>query len=370
MVSEALVLGGGLAGGAAAVLLARAGVEVRLLEREASPTHKVCGEFLSVEARQDLCRLGLDPARLGGVPIDRLRLVAGTSQVEAKLPFVALGLSRKLLDEALLDLAAGEGARIERGVRVTGMGEGNVATSVGTLRSGHVLLATGKHDVRGARRIVGDASSDYVGFKLHFRLGAKPRNALAGAIDLILFDGGYAGLQLVSHDVANLCLVVRKGRLARAGGNWDALFADLLREPGFATRLDDAQTLFPQPLTVAKLPYGYLCDPRDCALPGLFRIGDQGAKTASLSGDGMAIALRTAHLAASAILQGATGREYHQSLRKAVSRQVGRAMLLQKAAELPSLAVQAGFGLLRIYPGLLGHLAKATRLPQPGKERM
>ena len=89
MVSETAILGGGLAGGAAALLLARGGARVRLLEREAEPHDKVCGEFLSIEAQRDLARLGLDTARLGAVPIEHLRLCAGGTRIEARLPFVA-----------------------------------------------------------------------------------------------------------------------------------------------------------------------------------------------------------------------------------------------------------------------------------------
>src|ERR1700733_6250880 len=47
---EVLVLGGGVAGCAASIALARKGRVVTLIEREPTPRHKVCGEFLSGEA--------------------------------------------------------------------------------------------------------------------------------------------------------------------------------------------------------------------------------------------------------------------------------------------------------------------------------
>lgn len=362
MVSETAILGGGLAGGAAALLLARGGARVRLLEREAEPHDKVCGEFLSIEAQRDLARLGLDTARLGAVPIEHLRLCAGGTRIEARLPFVAQGISRKLLDEALLEMAAMAGAEIERGVRATGLEPGGVATNRGPCPARRVLLATGKHDLRGARRTAGTARNGYVGFKMHWQAKPGAGDGPDGGIDVILFPGGYAGLQPIAAGVLNLCLIVRRERLAEAGGTWEGLLTELMREPAIARRLGDARPLFAQPLAVADLPYGYVCGPR-ADLPGhVFRLGDQAAMTASLTGDGMAIALRSAHLAAAALASGEPAGAYHARLARTVSGQVRRAMLLQRATEMPAL-LRPGLGLLRLWPGLLARLAEATRLP-------
>jgi menaquinone-9 beta-reductase len=360
--SETIVIGGGLAGGAAAALLARGRHRVRLLEREAGPHDKVCGEFLSIEAQRDLAALGLDPIRLGAVPITRVRLVAHGSEAEAPLPFQALGISRRVLDEALLEVAEQAGAHVERGVRVTGVGVGEVQTAAGPRPAGRVLLATGKHALRGLPRPGANTAGGYVGFKMHWRLGAQATARLGGLIELLPFTGGYAGLQLVSPSVANLCLIVRRERLGALGGNWEALLAGLLRDPAWAARLGEAEPLFARVLTIANLPYGYLVEDDESAPPGLFRLGDQAAMTASLSGDGMAGALESARLAAGCILAGEPAGVYNRRLRKAVGPQLRRAMLLQRATELP-LAMRLAMGVLRARPGLLGTLAGATRLP-------
>lgn len=357
--SEAVIVGGGLAGGTAAVLLAREGRRVRLLERDAEPRHKMCGEFLSIEARRDLTRAGLDTARLGAIPIDRMRLLAGRRAIEAELPFVAHGISRKVLDEALLELAARSGALIERGVRVSGVEGHQIPTSAGPCSADRILLATGKHDLRGARRAEPASRGGYVGFKMHWRVSPADQDH---AIDLVLFDGGYAGLQPVAADRLNLCLIVRRERLAAAGGRWEGLLAELMREPGIARRIGEAEPLFAQPLTIANLPYGYVCKPDPAAPAHLYRLGDQAAMTASLTGDGMALAVRSAHVVASALLAGQSAQAYHARISAMVSRQVQRAMWLQRATELP-LVQQAGFQVLKLWPKLLAALATATRLP-------
>jgi flavin-dependent dehydrogenase len=362
MVSPIVVIGGGLAGGAVAAELARAGRAVTVLERETGAHEKVCGEFLSTEACQDLERLGLSPERLGGVPIDRVRVHHGHTSIEASLPFLARGLSRAVLDEALLELAAAAGAQVERGVRVTGASPNNVSASDGERPAQRVLLATGKHDLRGHARTAPATRDGYVGFKMHWRLSARALAELGSAIELILLGHGYGGLQRVGMREANLCLVVSRQRFAEIGNTWDALLADLLHHPMLARRLADAEPLFVRPLAIANLPYGHLHAADDDAPEQVWRLGDQAAMTASLTGDGMAIALRSARLAAHAIESGASAGQFHRLLRLHTGGQVRSAMRLQRLSERP-LPLRLGMLAARIWPGLLTIGARQTRLP-------
>src|SRR5579871_748002 len=112
---EVLVIGGGVAGCAAAIALRRNGRSVTLIEREPTPRHKVCGEFLSGEALVDLRALGIDVVALGAVPIPRVRLATSRSAAEAPLPFPAASLTRKTLDTALIAEAIAAGVRVQRG---------------------------------------------------------------------------------------------------------------------------------------------------------------------------------------------------------------------------------------------------------------
>lgn len=360
--ADALVLGGGLAGGAAACLLAPAGISVDLIERETGPHHKVCGEFLSIEAVAHLRQLDIDPIALGAVPIERIRLLCGRDVAEAALPFGALGLSRHALDEALLRRAETAGAQVERGVRVLELAERCARTSGGEREARHLLLATGKRPVReaGARR-PGPENGGFVGFKMHYRLIQPAIRQLSGTIALALFDGGYAGLQMIEDGRANLCLVLRRKRLLEIGGDWRAVQAWLAENRHLRALLADAEPLFGRPATIANLGYGLRPD-RHLEVPSM-HLGDRWAMTASLTGDGMAIALRSAFVAAHCLIEGGGAAAYHHRMGREARRQVIRAMALQNGLEMPALRGGA-LWLARLYPPLLTHAARLTRLPE------
>ncbi len=338
-----LIIGGGLAGGAAAAALAAAGAKPLLLERQAEPHDKICGEFLSVEAGATLARLGLDVTRLGGAPIDRVEIWSGRRRVAARLPFMATGISRRVLDAALLDHAAALGADIQRGV--TGKPPAN----------GITLLASGKHDQPGLPRDRAGTIDDLVGFKMFFHAPALARR-LAGTVAVVFFDGGYAGLQPVEGGRLNLCLLVEATHY-KALGDWPALLALLLAEPGLAA-LADATPLLDKPLTISRVPYGFIAPP---ATDGLWRLGDQAAVIPSFCGDGMAIAVHSGALAARMQLAGASVTQFQAQLARDVAGQVRLATHLQRLSRQPwaRLAMLLGLGAV---PGAVGLLARATRV--------
>lgn len=361
-----LIVGAGPAGSAAAVVLAQAGRAPLLIERERQAAEKVCGCFLSIEAVAMLQSLGVSLDRLGASQIDRVRLVHHSRTVEAKLPFRARGLSRRLLDTALLEQAAQAGARIRYGTQATSIvaapGGGIAAGLRGDadIRAATVFLATGKHEVRGVGRAM-DRPPGNIAMKQMFRLMHTQTEALRGAVELYLFDGGYAGLQLVEDDIANLCLVIEQKAFQSLGGGWDALL-DALRNdmPLLAERLAEAEPLIDRPLAVSNIPYGFVHRP-DPGRISFHRLGDQAAVIPSFSGDGMAIALHSGIAAARCHLAGGSAGDFHRALQRALGSQ------FRLAGGLHRLAAN-GFGRNAmmiaggISPALMRWTVNATRL--------
>lgn len=358
-----LVAGGGVAGAAVACLL---GPDALLIEREAAAHDKVCGEFISTEAQGYLVRLGLDIRTLGAAPIDGVRLVHGDRMASAPLPFRAYGLTRRALDPALLDLAARRGAQVLRGHAVRGVlasgsgADGLDVAGQGKLPGDAVFLATGKHDLRGVRRRLAQPPEDLIGLKMYFHLRADQAADLAGHVELLLLRGGYAGLQLVEGGVANLCLLLRRADFTAAGACWPGVQEGLERDaPHLRRRLAGAAALLDRPLSVFRVPYGYVHRPVPADMPGLFRLGDQVAVIPSFTGDGVSIALHTA-FAAVAAMRATDAGHYHSRMQRDVSEQIARAgILLRAGRSVPGLAVQAA----RLWPGALRWIASMTRVP-------
>lgn len=361
--TEALVIGGGPAGAALATRLAMGGREVLLLERSVGPADKVCGEFLSGEAGSYLGSLGLDLAQLGALRIDTVRLCMKNRVAAVRLPFRALSLSRRVLDEALLERAESAGATILRGMKVSALSRVGAAWSARMsdgfeLAGRSAFLATGKHDLRTHKRPAG-VQDDLVAFKIHYLLGPKQAADLDRHVEVILFRGGYAGLSLVEGSRANLCLVIRRQRLLALGQRWENVLDAIRSESAHLDlRLTGALPCWARPLALSAIPYGLIHDHAD----GLWRLGDQAAVIPSFTGTGISIALHSAELAASTYLCGGGPNEYQELLAHDVRRQVRLATILSRGlVQRPGQL--ALFLAARMWPSLLAIAASHTRVP-------
>ena len=207
-----------------------------------------------------------------------------------------------------------------------------------------------------------------IAFKQYFRLCERQAAELEGAIELLLFRGGYAGLQRVEDGSANLTLVVEGRRYREAGGTWDALLAAMLTQSELLRRrLRGAEAVLGRPLSLARIPYGYLRRAEGEA--GLWHLGDQAAVIPSFSGDGMSIALHTARVAAEVYLGGGQSGEF----RRRVEAELGG--LMRRATAISPLLLRrpgqtAACAAVRMFPGLLPRAAAVTRIPAWARARL
>ncbi|HEX8419643.1 MAG TPA: FAD-dependent monooxygenase [Sphingomonas sp.] len=355
--TPALIVGGGLAGAAAAIGLARAGLPHLLVERQTTTGDALCGGFLSWRTLDALTTLGIEADAIDPRPITGVRLFAGGRSAESRLPRPARSVSRRKLDALLLAQAERVGATVERGVTIRAIDGLTARTADGAEIAAEALfLASGKRDVRGLARPA-DARGVDPTLGLRMRLAPSPAldRVLAGQIELHLFAGGYAGLALQEDGSANLCLAVHESRFKASNGP-AALLAQLAAaNPALGERmaLSDGAPVE----AIANVPYGWRARQ---GVASLFRLGDQAGVIPSLAGEGMGIALASGISAAEAYRRGgpAGAAAWQDGFAWRLRRPMAVAGTMRRIVE--SRAAPAA--LLLAHPWLIQVIARTTRI--------
>ena len=236
---HAIVIGAGPAGSSAAILLARAGWSVALLEAGAFPRRKVCGECIAASNLPLLAALGRGEAlrRSAGPELRRVALWCAEEQITAALPARAAGdspwgraLGREHLDLELLERARGAGATVLQPCRALAVrrDSNDSVYEVRAAASGAkfelcapvVIRAHGSWQAPPADGMPWGRehrASDLLAFKASFRDAALER----GLLPVLAFAGGYGGMVIASDGMATLACCIRRDRLAAcrsAGG--------------------------------------------------------------------------------------------------------------------------------------------------------
>jgi len=300
---DVLVSGGGPAGAVAAIVAARTGARVLLLDRATFPRDKLCGDTLNPGALAVLRRLGLAGAFAGGLPIDGM-IVTGEPAIRVMGRYgdaQGRSIRRRDFDAALLSAAARAGVRIEERTLV----DAPVLDTSGAAPVVIGLAIKGRDSarLRVAAPIVIAADGRYsrVARALGLsRSAGRPRRWAVGAYfhdvegmtsfgEMHVRRGHYIGVAPLPGGLTNACLVT--SRLAR-GPLEDVLRDALYGDPQLRERFAHARMCSPP---VCLGPLAVECDVGGA--PGLLLAGDAAGFVDPMTGDGLRFALRGGELA-------------------------------------------------------------------------
>jgi len=305
-VADVLVVGGGPAGSACALALARGGIEVVLIERRAFPRRKVCGEYLNGGAVAALDDLGLAGAvRAVASPLVGIRLVPpGADSLELPFPTPALACERATLDSVLLEAARSAGATVLRAQAEDLVFEG------GRVAGAVVRDEDGERRTVHARVTVGaDGAGSLVARKLGLAKPARGRRRFAVGghyagfgdlgdhVEMYVGTGAYFAINPLDAGRSNVMVVVRDRDLATWSGAVDDGMRGKAAELGRGHRsFEGARRIGPR-VSVGPLAF----DVSAAAAQGALLIGDAAGFLNPFTGQGVFLALRSARDAAAAI---------------------------------------------------------------------
>jgi menaquinone-9 beta-reductase len=308
---DALVIGAGPAGSAAALTLARAGARVRLIDRAVFPRNKLCGDTLNPGALSIVDRLGVgDDVRACALPISGMTVTGPGAEVSADYPdgLRGMSLTRRCLDQLLLNAAADAGVCVDTGVgvsepvleddRIVGVRLARRGSEV--LRAPVVIAADG----RGSRLAGCVNLSAYASTPRRWAFGAYFSHVtrMSARGEMHIRRGAYIGVAPLPGGLTNVSVVLDGLGPAKAGHYARdeqqtivrrAVSADAVLRDRFAAATQVSPVTVLGPLAV---------NARAAGCPGLLLAGDSAGFVDPMTGDGLRFALRGGELAAHAAL--------------------------------------------------------------------
>jgi flavin-dependent dehydrogenase len=361
-VDDVLIAGAGPAGSIAALVLARAGVRVRLIDRARFPRHKLCGDTVNPGTIRLLRRLGLDAVMSGALPIDGM-IVSGEPAVQIAGRYGdgvrGRAITRSIFDAALVERAVGAGAVFDEQTSALGpVIENGRVSGLTVARRGRTTCALPARIV-----IAADGAASRVARALRLaRHPSRPRRWAVGAYfqdvdgigafgEMHVRKGRYIGLAPLPESLVNVCVVsADPSMIRRAIASLPGLVQQdaLLRERFARARMVSAPVCL-GPLAV---------ESSGCGIPGCVLAGDAAGFVDPMTGDGLRFAVRGAELAALAVLEELrdSGCEAFRQLAAERSREFSRKWRFNRAIRVlvgSPLAIRAAARSAACTPGWL-----------------
>jgi flavin-dependent dehydrogenase len=315
--ADVLVVGGGPAGSSVATFLARAGVDVLVVDRARFPRPKPCAEYLSPQASRLLEAMGAleRVERSGAAQLSGISVRAPSGDI-IRGDFIAshgfrgfrdrgLSVRREVLDAILLDCAREAGARVSEGMRVTDVVRDGTQRVVG----GRTLTDGTAGEIRARLVIAADGLRSVIAHRLELAHALRWPRRLALVThytgvaeigehgEMHVERDGYVGIADVGRGVTTVALVVPASR-AREFSEDRAAFLDrwLLARPHLAPRFARAERVSP---VVATGPFA--SHAWRAWSPGAALVGDAADFFDPFTGEGIYAALRGGEMLAESV---------------------------------------------------------------------
>lgn len=303
-VYDAAVIGGGLAGLALSIQLARQGWKVVLLEKEKYPFHKVCGEYISLESWDFLEGLGY-PLSGKQLPVIKKLMVSAPNGncITHELPLGGFGISRYKIDDELAQLAKASGVHVLEEKTVRSVHFNHPAFTVECSDVSYcakVVCGTfGKRsnlDIKWKRPFTEQKQNklnNYIGVKYHVRA-----NFLSDTIALHNFENGYCGISRIEDEKYCLCYLTTADNLKKSGNSISNMEKSFLhRNPFLQEIFLQSEFLYRSPLTISQISF----EKKSLVENHVLMTGDAAGMITPVCGNGMSMALHGSKIAAELI---------------------------------------------------------------------
>jgi len=371
MLYDCAIIGGGVAGLTLALQLAQAGRQVVLFEKETYPFHRVCGEYISMENYDFLCRIGVP---LGEMDLPRMTRFTVSSPsgvaLHHRLDIGGLGITRYVLDQLLARLATQHGAVVREGTRVTDVVFASdqftlTTADGGTCRARIACGAWGKHanlDGKLHRPFLEPSrhARQFVAVKRHLENVDFPE----AMVEMHNFKDGYCGLSPVAGGLTN-CSYISDVRNLRAHGNNIAEMERrvLMQNPLLRPYLEAAHRQATPPIVISQITFRE----RSTVDAHVLMLGDAAGTIAPLAGNGMSMGMNASYLLYGLLEEFFDGRlsragleqRYSRAWRRLLSLRITAGRLLHQVFGQPQLTT-AGIQVLKRLPFITDVILRLT----------